>query len=219
MITIADCSILLGPVVAQQRSACVVLSIHNTSEVHYTETRLTLRLQGSQGYMLSEVTLDGPPVVPGTQVISFQAALPPVVLAAVEGDLRCRHGRWSAPVTGITPFRDPETALVVTATPRTPKAAPVGMTPLAPPWERFAVKRSLSTRPIQPLQDPDGPWARLDTGAIEEAMAGFDRHRLNEVGQRRLADMMASTDPVILAQGCRISRLVRWVTRLGAWPV
>lgn len=50
-------------------------------------------------------------------------------------------------------------------------------------------------------------------------MAGFDRHRLDEIGQRRLADMMASAEPVMLAQGCRISRLVRWVTTSTMLPL
>ena len=43
-------------------------------------------------------------------------------------------------------------------------------------------------------------------------MAGFDKHRLNEVGQHRLRGFMSSDDPVELAWGCQISRLVRWVT-------
>lgn len=219
MLTIADSSVLLGLVVERKRSVRVVLSVHNTSDTHYTESRLTLRLQGKQGHMLAELTLDGPPVVPGTQVLTLQAVLPPVELASVEGELRCRHGAWSAAVTGIAPFQAPNTLRSVTAMPRTVQPSPVAAAPQAPPWERFAVKRSPVARPIQPQQDPEGPWAKLDAGQVEDAMAGFDRHRLDELGQRRLADMMASTEPVILAQGCQISRLVRWVTTSTMIPL
>ncbi|MFT5680289.1 MAG: hypothetical protein ACI8RZ_001195 [Myxococcota bacterium] len=217
-LSITDASVLLGLVKGRERSVRIVLAVCNSSAAHYTESRLTLRLQGRQGHMLAELTLDGGPVGPGTQTLTFTTALPPVDIIAVEGDLRCRCGVWSAPITGISPFQAPMTESRVIATPVV-IPAPVAAAPQAPPWERFAVKRTGGPRPILPVQDPEGPWAKMDAGEIEAAMVGFDRHRLDETGQHRLAGMMASLDPVVLAQGCRISRLVRWVTTSTMTPL
>lgn len=214
MLTVTDSSVILGAIRERKRTVRLLLAVTNAGSAVYSESRLKLNLRDAHGHLMAEMTLEGGAVSPGAQVLTFQTALPDVAVAAVDGELQCWLGRWVSPVSGVAPFQAPRAA----STPAV-AAPPKVSTPKAPPWERFAINRAARARPVQPIQSPDGPWAALDAGDVETAMARFDRHRLDELGQHRLRALLTSSDPVELAWGCQISRLVRWVTPSTMLPL
>ncbi len=198
-------------VAATEAGIALTVLVHAQVSAACRRTRLVLSLRDGQGYAITQLTLDGPALSVGAQVITVTVELPPCTIAAVDGELHALEGQWIPGPTGIGRFQAPQ------STPPAASAVPAAPVRPPPPWERFAVDRSA---PVEPRPAPSGsPWGLLDAGKIEEAMAAFDRHQLSERGRRRMEALLTSDDAAEVAHGCRISRLVRWVSTRQLLPL
>lgn len=87
--------------------------------------------------------------------------------------------------------------------------------------ERSASSEPQATPPAPPVASPSrseeqakpagpDPWVLLESGKIPAAREAFKGHTLDIPGQQKVREMLISSTPSEIAQGCWISRLTRW---------
>ena len=229
MLDVTDCTVLLARESgAPRRAMTILVTVQNHSNQFFTRCRLLVTLQTVRGFPAGSLTLEGGAITPGEQVLSFQSHIDSMPVGQIHCELSYILGRWVTTVRGIAPHQTPKPAA-----PPEPEVSPEDLggeadepvtgRVLLPPVEGAEpyLGPDMNTMPLAGEDDEDDapgasgpdlsdPWVVLESGDEDGAKALFLQQKLSSDGRQRVRELLASSDPAVLAQACRISRWGQW---------
>lgn len=230
MLDVTDCTVLLARESgAPRRAMTILVTVQNHSNQFFTRCRLLVTLQTRRGFPAGSLTLEGGAITPGEQVLSFQSHIDSMPVGQIYCELSYILGRWVTTVRGIAPHQAPQRTAPPEpeASPEHPEGGddePLTGRVLLPPVEGAEpfLGPDMNTMPLANEDndeenasgadgpDPSDPWTVLEAGDEDGAKALFLQQKLNSDGRQRVRELLASSEPAVLAQACRISRWGQW---------
>lgn len=229
MLDVTDCSVLLARESgAPRRGLTILVTVHNHSNQFFTRCRLLVTLETPRSFPAGSLTLEGGAITPGEQVLSFRSQIDSMPVGRISCELSYILGRWVTTVRGIAPHQAPQRGAppAPDSAPSPDQAEAVHGDPLSgrvllPPVEGAEpfLGPDMNTMPL-PREDEDDagsggagprdPWAMLDSGDEAAAKALFLQRNLSSDDRQRVRELLASSEPAVVAQACRISRWGQW---------